>query len=246
MSGTIYQAAAGALLQQMRLDMLSNNLANVNTTGFKADMPVFRMETEDTPDEIPVYSPGRLSPYAPPMSARTDFSAGPAARTGNPLNLAIAGKGFFEVETPDGPKYTRTGNFAINAEGILSTADGWPIMGQGGTITIDGTRIAIDDQGEVFVDGESAGTLRIVDFDEPYGLDKAGDTLFVARDGAQGQPIEPGTSQVVQGFLEASNVDAIRTMTEIIETMRVFEAYQRIIRTADETTAKTVNEVGGS
>jgi flagellar basal-body rod protein FlgF len=246
MSGTIYQAAAGALLQQMRLDMLSNNLANVNTTGFKADMPVFHFETEDPQEEIPVYSPGRLSPYAPPMSARTDFSAGPAARTGNPLNLAIAGKGFFEVETPDGPQYTRTGNFAINAEGILSTADGWPIMGQGGTLTIDGTRIAIDDNGEVFVDGESAGTLRLVDFEEPYALDKAGDTRFVARDGAQAQPLEPGTSRVVQGFLEASNVDAIRTMTEIIETMRVFEAYQRIIRTADETTAKTVNEVGGS
>ncbi len=246
MSGTIYQAAAGALTQQMRLDMLSNNLANVNTTGFKADIPVFSMEAEEPSDEMPVYSTGLLSPYAPPMSARTDFSAGATTRTGNPLNLAIAGKGFFEVETPNGPKFTRTGNFAINAEGILSTADGWPVMGQAGTITIEGGRVHIDEEGQVHVDGESAGTLRIVDFDEPYALDKAGDNLFVPRDGAQAQPIEPGTSQVVQGFLEASNVDAIRTMTEIIETMRVFEAYQRIIRTADETTAKTVNEVGGS
>lgn len=245
MSGTIYQAAAGALLQQMRLDLLSNNLANVNTTGFKADLPVFRMDEADAP-ALPTVSPGRLSPYAPPMEARTDFGAGPIARTGNALDVALAGKGFFEVQTPEGPKFTRKGNFAINDQGVLSTSEGWPVMGQGGEIAIDGGRVQIDEEGEVFVDGEPVGTLRIVDFAEPYPLVKNGDTLFKPHDGVEGLPVEPGTTKVVQGYVESSNVDAIRTMTEIIETMRVFEAYQRIIRTADEATAKTVSEVGRS
>ncbi|MBR9982790.1 MAG: flagellar basal-body rod protein FlgF [Desulfatitalea sp.] len=245
MSGTIYQAAAGALLQQMRMDMLSNNLANVNTSGFKADHPTFRIPNEEMPAP-PLMEPGRLSPYAPPMEARTDFSGGALTRTGSPLDVAIAGKGFFEVQTPEGNKFTRKGHFAINQQGVLSTPEGWPVLGQGGEIAIDGSRIEIDDHGEVFVDGEAVGVLQVVDFPEPYNLTKQGDTLFVPAQGQEGQPVDPGDTRLVQGHLEASNVDPIRTMTEIIETMRVFEAYQRIIRTADEATAKTVSEVGRS
>lgn len=243
MSGTIYQAAAGALLQQMRLDMLSNNLANVNTSGFKADQPIFRIPQAEMPDP-PAMGPGRISPYAPPMEARTDFRGGALTRTGNPLDVAIAGKGFFEVQTPEGPKFTRKGNFTVNAEGVLSTPEGWPVVGQGGEIAIDGGRVEINERGEVFVDGEGVGELQIVDFAEPYALTKQGDTLFVPQQGEAAQAIAPEEMHLVPGHLESSNVDPIRTMTEIIETMRVFEAYQRIIRTADEATAKTVNEVG--
>ena len=113
-------------------------------------------------------------------------------------------------------------------------------------ITIDGNRVEISDQGEVYVDGEAVDTIRVVDFEEPYDLVKTGDTFFVPAPGVQPQTMEAGESQVAQGFVESSNVNAIRTMTDMIETMRVFESYQRIIRTADEATAKTVNEVGRS
>jgi flagellar basal-body rod protein FlgG len=119
-------------------------------------------------------------------------------------------------------------------------------LGEGGEIAIEGGRIEIGDQGEVRVDGDAVANLRVVDFPEPYNLLKTGDTLFMPAEGVQGQAVEEGESQVAQGYLEASNVNAIRTMTEMIETLRVFEAYQRIIRTADEATAKTVNEVGRS
>jgi flagellar basal-body rod protein FlgG len=246
MSGTIYQAAAGALLQQMRLDMLSNNLANVNTSGFKADQPIFRVTPEQTGTAANTTEPGRISPYAPPMEARTNFDNGPLTRTGNSLDVAIVGKGFFEIQTPDGPRFTRKGNFTVNADGVLATAEGWPVLGQGGEIAIDEGPVSIGDQGEVFVDGDSVATLRVVDFPEPYNLIKTGDTLFMPAQGVQSQAVEEGESQVAQGYLESSNVNAIRTMTEMIETMRVFEAYQRMIRTADEATAKTVNEVGRS
>ncbi len=247
MSGTIYQAAAGALLQQMRLDLLSNNLANVNTSGFKADQPLFRMNPADSATPAAAATePGRITPYAPPMEARTNYDNGPLTRTGNSLDVAIVGKGFFEIQTPDGSRFTRKGNFTVNADGVLATAEGWPVLGQGGEIAIDEGAVTIGDQGEVFVDGDSVATIRVVDFPEPYNLVKTGDTLFMPAPGVQGQPVEEGDSQVAQGYVEASNVDAIRTMTEMIETLRVFEAYQRMIRTADEATAKTVNEVGRS
>jgi len=245
MSGTVYQAAAGALLQQMRLDMLSNNLANVNTTGYKADIPIFRVADENGPDQPPQpMLSGQLSPYAPPMSARTDLSSGPLAQTGNSLDVAIVGKGFFEVQAPEGMLYTRKGNFTINEQGLLSTADGWPVMGQGGAIAIDGSRVEINDQGDVFVDGVAVDTFRLVNFESPDQLQKTADTFFAPANGIQAQELEEGSAQVAQGFVEKSNVDPIRTMTDLIETSRVFDTYMRVMRSADEANAKTVSEVG--
>ncbi|RJQ84832.1 MAG: flagellar basal-body rod protein FlgF [Desulfobacteraceae bacterium] len=247
MSGTIYQAAAGALLQQMRLDMLTNNLANINTTGYKADVPVFQiLDDQSAPAAEAPAIPGGLSPYAASMYARTNFAPGPLARTGNPLDVAVAGRGFFEIQAPEGSRFSRKGNFTVNEQGVLATTEGWPVMGQGGEISIDGSRIEINDNGDVYVDGEAVDTLRIVDFAEPGQLRKTGQTYFVPEEGTEGEILEEGAAQIVQGFLESSNVDAIRTMTELIETLRVFESYQRIIRTADEATSKTVNEVGRS
>ena len=174
-----------------------------------------------------------------------DFSVGPVRQTQNPLDLAIMGDGFFVVQSPNGLQYTRKGSFSINDQGQLSTADGWPVMGQGGPITIDGSRLVINDQGQIFVDDNQVGTLQIEDFAKPYDLQKVGDTLFVpANDRGRSVPAED--YRIAQGSVELSNVEAIRTMTEIIETLRVFESYQRVMRAADDATAKTVNEVGAA
>jgi flagellar basal-body rod protein FlgF len=242
MSGTIYKAGAGAILQQLRLEAYANNLANVNTTGFKADEPVFRFDApeiaSDTGDNTP-----RLSPYALPLQYVTNFEPGPLRQTGSPLDVAIVGKGFLEVQTPDGIQYTRNGSLSINADGELSNNEGWPVMGQSGPINIDGSRVEINEEGQVTVDGNVAGVLKVVDFNNPSALKKVGNSLF-KDDGAGAGLVNAEGSRIAQGTLEASNVDAIRTMTEIIETLRVFETYQRVIRSADEATAKTVNEVG--
>jgi flagellar basal-body rod protein FlgF len=242
MSGTIYKAGAGAILQQIRLEAYANNLANVNTIGFKADQPVFRFDAPEIAPEVPGNTP-RLSPYALPLEYVTNFESGPLRQTGAPLDVAIVGKGFLEVQTPDGLQYTRNGSMSINAEGELSTAEGWPIMGQGGTIQVDGSRIDINEEGQVVVDGDVAGVLKVVDFKDLSGLKKTGNSLF--RDDGTGSGMTSAEGfRIAQGSLESSNVDAIRTMTEIIETLRVFETYQKVIRSADEATAKTVNEVG--
>jgi flagellar basal-body rod protein FlgG len=243
MSGSIYKAAAGALQQQVRLEMLSNNLANVNTIGYKADLPVFRFN-EPVPEADPVTGDvPKLSPYLSPIDAATNFNEGALRKTGNPLDVAIVGKGFFAVQTPDGIQYTRKGRFSVNEQGQLSTTDGNAVMGQGGDIAIDGSRVEISEAGEVSVDGAVVDVLRIVDFERPYQMRKVGGTLFVPAESS----VRPQASQnyrIAQGAVEASNVDALRTMTEMIESLRVFESYQKAIRAADDATAKTVSEVG--
>jgi len=242
MSGAIYQAASGALLQQMRLELLSNNLANVDTAGYKSDKAVFRL-TPDQTDATPTHTPGRLSPYAPPMEAVVDYAQGQLSQTGNPLNLAIIGKGFFEIQGPSGPLYTRNGNFSVNEDGVLSTSQGFPVLGQSGQIDIETGRLEVNGQGEVYVDGELVDTLKVVGFNARTNLHKAGNTLFAPTQEDRGQPLSEGY-QIAQGFVEGSNVNAVRTMTEMIETLRIFEAYQKVMRAVDDSTAKTVNEVG--
>ncbi len=244
MSGSIYKAGSAAILQQMRLDVYANNLANVNTAGFKADQPVFRMEDAVQPENAEK-SPAILSPYALPMAYVTNFESGALQRTGRQLDVSIAGKGFFEVQSPEGLRYTRSGRFAINADGVLSTPDGWPVMGQGGEIAIEGNRIVIGEEGELTVDGEVVGVLKVVDFENPHLLTKTGNTLFKANNPDAGLG-DTNEARLSQGTLEMSNVNAVRTMTDMIETLRVFETYQKVMRAADDATAKTVNEVGRS
>jgi flagellar basal-body rod protein FlgG len=243
MSGSIYKAAAGALQQQVRLEMLSNNLANVNTIGYKADLPLFRFaEPAQAADPVTGDVP-KLSPYLSPIDYATNFSEGALRQTGNPLDVAIVGSGFFAVQTPDGIQYTRKGSFSVNDQGQLSTADGNAVMGQGGDIAIEGSRVDISETGEVTVDGAVVDVLRIVDFEMPYRMRKVGDTRFVPAESAV-RPQDSRNFRIAQGAVEASNVDALRTMTEMIETLRVFESYQKAIRAADDATAKTVSEVG--
>ncbi len=242
MSGAIYKAGAGAILQQMRLDVYANNLANVNTTGFKAEQPVFRFDLSESNPQAPA-SEEKLSPYALPLEYVTNFETGPLQATGSPLDIAVAGEGFIEVQTPEGLRYTRNGHLSINGDGVLSTSQGWPVMGQGGEIPIDGSRVQIGEDGEVSVDGDVAGVLRIVAFDDPHQLEKIGNALFQHADSGLGLR-QAQDFRITQGSVEGSNVNAIRTMTEIIDTLRIFETYQKAIRSADDATSKTVNEVG--
>lgn len=244
MSGAIYQAAAGALLQQMRMEMLSNNLANTNTSGYKAEVPLFRLSPEA--HQLETGGPDmKGKSITPPMEAITDFSAGAVMRTENPLDVTIVGNGFFEIQTEAGLRYTRCGSFSIDAEGVLCTALGEPVMGQSGEILIDGWRVDISEGGEVFVDGEEVDTLKVVDFPEPYELQKTGDTTFAPLVSGFETVLDEGF-HIVQGAVEASNVNTIRNMTDMIETMRVFEAYQKIIKANDEALGRTVNEIAAT
>jgi len=174
---------------------------------------------------------------------RTSFSPGQLKHTGNALDLGLDGNGFFCVKTPEGVQYTRKGNFSLNQEGVLSTQEGLPVLGNGGEIKIDGRDIVVDVEGNISVDGKQIDTIKIADFPQPYALEKVGDTLFVPIDPRVSEDIAEGV-KVSQGFIELSNVDAVRVMTEMIEVLRAYESYQKVIRSVDEITSKAINEVG--
>ena len=156
----------------------------------------------------------------------TDHSSGALKPTGNLYDLALSGRGFFCVQAPDGIRYTRKGDFTLNADGILVTRNGWPVLGEGGQIDVSNkenphrfSKFAVDEQGNVSVDGKAVDTLRIVDFAQIHRLQKAGDTLFRQPDSGAGEiPVEQ--VKISQGFLEISNVDSVKMMTEMIEGLR--------------------------
>lgn len=247
MSGSMYMATSGAEAQRIRLQVLSNNLANINTNGFKEDRAVFRVPEADTaPDAgAPTAVPGlpRLPSGVIPMTSHTDFTAGPLQQTGNPLDLAIDGDGFFSIQTEEGLRYTRNGAFTISAEGFLATADGHAVMGEGGEIPIDGADVRFDGAGNVVVDGLPVDKLRIVTISDPGALRKTGKTLF-ELDAIRGSEETLAYGGVQQGFLEGSNVNAVKVMTELIEVQRGYESYQKMIQTMGEMASRVISGVG--
>jgi len=245
----VYSATAGALIQQYRLDILSNNLANVNTVGFKEDRTYFQLletETMELPgsdvDARPYIAP--ILSGDPSLEYYVKFTQGSLRQTGNPLDLAIEGDGFFNVQTPEGVKYTRNGNFMLGENGLLMTPEGYPVLGQGGNIQLEEEGpITIDREGNIEVDGSTVGSIRVTRFPDSQNLQKVGESLFRALDnGASAIPSE--NFAMMQGYVELANVDPVRGMVEMIEALRVFEAYQKILETLDEVDSQAVGEVG--
>lgn len=247
MNGSVYMAASGAMIQHKRMEVISNNLANINTAGFKKEMSHFKVN--DSPEDLKEESKGEQTsrkietlPLWQQFGTLTDFSQGDLKRTGNDLDIALSGKGFFCVQTPDGIRYTRNGQMTLNKDGVLSTQDGYPVLSEGGTISITGKNFEVDDTGTVFQDGNEIGELRIVDFEDANRLQKSGSTLFKTIDpDDNGKDAEPS---VRQGYIESANVDTVRMMTEMIEVLRGYESYQKIMKSMDDITGKMINDVG--
>jgi len=219
----INDVVRGCRIQEHRLETIANNLANANTTGFKKDILSF--------DHL-------LN-----IHQKVNLAQGNIRHTGNAVDLALSGEGFFKVSTQDGIRYTRNGKFYVNAEGQLVTPSGHPVLGEGGLISIEGTDVVVDDIGKVSVDGEAVDTLAVVSFGEPELLQKQGDSYYVYN-GDEGEGPRPEETSVKQGYLEESNVMVTQEMIKMIETLRHFESYQKVLQTFDETDAKVINEVG--
>ena len=237
----MYAASSGALGTQMRLDVISNNLANVNTPGFKQDKLNFRVPVEKDGNSFTDHLQGPSSPI--PSGARTDFSQGLLRQTNNAMDLALDGNGFFCVQAPGGTYYTRNGSFTMNANGVLATREGFPVLGNGGEIKIDGSDIHVDDEGNVSVDGNELDSLKVVEISQPGLLEKMGSTLFaIGESGITEQ--EAGGFEVRQGFVESSNVNSIKMMTEMIDVSRCYESYQKVIQFLNDAAKKSINDVG--
>lgn len=255
MDGSIYMAATGALAYEKRLQLISNNLANVQTAGFKKDRGLFRSFelSEAGNNELRLNESRSQAPaYWMLFSSYTDFSSGEMKKTDNPFDLALSGNGFFCIQTPDSVQYTRRGNFTVNADDVLVTQEGWPVLGQGGEIQLKMAKpsdtkreFSVSEDGYITVDGSQVDRLRIVDFTTFHALEKAGHNYYRGLRPEALEELDEGF-KVSQGFLELSNVDTVSMMTEMIEVLRGYESYQKMMRSIDDMDAKLINDVGRS
>jgi flagellar basal-body rod protein FlgG len=216
-------AVQGALRQERRFEVLTNHMANAGTTGFKTQTLSFDKMLQ--------------------AHMTIDTTQGALLKTDSPLDVAITGDGFFKIQTDQGVRYTRNGNFSLTDQGVLVNGEGNVVLGENGSITIEGTDITIGTNGEIEVDGSAVGKLLIVDFRTTAGLVKKGDSLF-AYTGPETDEISAERFEVKQGTLEQSNVETMVEMTRMIETNRFYESFQKLMQTIDELNGKAISEVG--
>jgi flagellar basal body rod protein FlgG len=173
-----------------------------------------------------------------------DFAQGAVRSSGNPLDAALTGEGFFAVATPRGERYTRQGSFALDREGYLVTQHGERVQGTSGDIRVGGGDIAIGNDGSITSDGLNVGRLKVVGFGATPQLVPEGASLFAPLRGVTGTPIDAASVRIQPGAIEASNVDAVASMVELVEISRGFESYMRTMQRLDEVAQRSINEVG--
>jgi flagellar basal-body rod protein FlgG len=253
----LYTAASGALVAESQADVIANNLANVNTSGFKRtllqvqagpSMPVYLLRTtpsssnpHGTPRSTYV---GALGMGAQVMDTPAVFEQGGLAQTGNPLDLAIQGGGFFAIQTPQGVRYTRDGQFAQDPAGRLITMDGNPVLGANGPIRLqpNGGPVAIDENGQITQGGRPVDQLALVQFGNLTQVRPEGDNRFEAFNTARAVRSNAG-STIHQGFLERSNANVVRSMVDLITAQRWFEANQKVIQQEDQANSWAIENV---
>ncbi|TCO78812.1 flagellar hook-basal body protein [Marinisporobacter balticus] len=172
-----------------------------------------------------------------------NYGQGQLYQTSNNLDLAIKGNGFFQVQTPDGIQYTRDGSFQINSKKELVTLDGYNVMGEDGPITIEGSDIAINELGEIIVDEQYWDTIKSVDLENMKDLRKEASNMYRMTEGTEAKE-KPFTGIIQQGFLEKSNVDAVKEMVEMMSIFRNYETGQKLVKAYDDTLGKAVNDIG--
>ena len=250
---SLYIAATGMAAQQTQVDVIANNIANVNTTAFKRSRAEFTdllyqsdrpAGVLNTPDGSPVPEGVSTGLGVRTAAIRTSNIQGAMTRTGNSLDLAFNGRGWFEITGPDGEAlYTRAGSFNTDANGQIVTLDGYAVE-PNMTVPAGTTEIVVNEQGEIFARVENAtqltslGVLAVVDFPNEVGLQELGGNLFRETE-ASGSPVTGiagtnGLGVIKQGYLEASNVDPVKEITELISSQRAYEMNSKVIQASDE------------
>lgn len=242
MESTLLIALSRADVLQRHMNVVANNIANTTTAGYKAQRMLFEVA-----EERPI--PNQPLDFVSDRSTYLDLSAGTISQTGNPLDVAIDGDGYFSVRLPDGKQvYSRNGGFQLNAEGSLVDQNGNIVTGEGGTeiqFSSEVKDITIGSDGTITSDTQVLGKLAIVSFpDRQQQLTPFGDGYYQAANGVAGTP--PERVRVIQGAIEGSNVQAVREMTDMMQITRSYQSVQRIldneherIRNAVRTIART-------
>jgi flagellar basal-body rod protein FlgF len=234
MSNGIYAATAGAVSQSIALETTANNIANATTAGFRGDRISFREELTAA-RSVDLASVGVAS-------TRVDTQAGLLSQSGNPLDMALEGDGYFAIQTPRGTRYTRAGNFQLDEARNLVTTEGYLVRGEGGaaiTVPPEAVQIGVGIDGTVSADGEELGTLELVRF-APGQIKREGDTFFTAT----GRPIAAEEPPKVRGgMLEASNVNIVRGVVDLVKISRTYEALMRMIQNYHDVEGRAAREL---
>ncbi len=246
-----YIGASGMNAQQNRLDAISNNLANVDTTGFKKEVPVSKEFSElllrrtqadgvygtsfGSADAAPII--GSIGLGVETNELYTDFQQGSFKNTDTKTDLALSGEGFFAVETPNGERYTRNGNFHLGKEGILLTKEGYPVLGENGPIHVEDDRFFVNQDGVIYnrQDNSLVDRIKVVRFENERYLKKQGSSMWNTNDIAGIPHIAEGDERprFLQGYTETSNVNIVNEMVQMIEVNRAYEANQKSVQTSD-------------
>jgi flagellar basal-body rod protein FlgG len=234
----IYTSASAMQAGIARQDITANNLANANTAGFKRDR-LFVQElvtAADDPSQKTLLDPVKATQFI-------EFTPGPLEPTEAETDVALQGRGFFELQGENGSVYSRNGRFVRNQEGALIDALGRKVQGEGGEISLPEGSVSISSTGEISVAGTLVDKLKVVDFDSPQMLIKQAGAAFADPNGRAGAT--PMDNAVVrQGFLEGSNVDSMQEMVEMISTARNYDINARLLTAQDQSLQRTVNEIG--
>jgi flagellar basal-body rod protein FlgF len=226
----------GMLDDVERLRVISHNLANVGTVGFKRELPV----TESFEAQMLHASPSTQAHSL--MTSYTDRSPGTLTHTGNPLDLAIEGDAYFAVDTGQQEAYTRQGTFRLDADGALVTSSGQHVVTTGGDVRLTGPAPSIDTEGNIRDNGAIVGQLKLVTVNNPQSLVESGDGLYLPGDSTVASPSD--SARVRQGFTEAANVLTMNEMIKMIETMRHFEASQKMLQGYDAMLDRAITDLG--
>lgn len=265
---------SGQIAQQRKVEAIANNIANANTAGFKKDQLAFKEHLtafskpseiidlprkEWNPDDF-YRSQGGENAFVKVDGSYTDFEQGSLNPTNNPLDFALTGKGFFEVLTPNGIRYTRNGSFSLGKNGELLTAQGFRLLGKSSPLEnnteapLDNTveariiklpkarQITVSTSGEIYSKSTKIGDISIVEFKDLHALKKQGQSLFI-NNSAENVKKEANATLVRQNFIEGSNVNAIQEMSELIKAHRHFENIQKAINTYDQISGSISNDL---
>lgn len=248
----LYVATSGMLMQQKRVDLISNNLANASSNGYKKEAATFNQYKPKVDSSYPE-NVIRNSDYNQTINSTvkldkvfTDFSSGNIRNTGNKLDLALDSKNtFFAVDTPFGVRFTRDGNFEVDNEGFLVNQNGYRVMGQNpgadqGILMPEGD-FTVSPEGEIYSEGVVQDQVYVAEFDDTQNLQKIGKNLYTA---VNTLPADAENPNIMQGSVEGSNVNVMKEMVSMIEAQRGYETYQKVIQTMDELNQQAATTIG--
>ena len=250
----LYTAYTGMINEQHRMDVLTNNLANASTVGYKKEGAtsqafddVLALKIKDTTDASMVKPLGGMSMGVKIGENYTDYSQGSLRETGNTYDIALSGSGFFTIEFKNkagetSTKYTRDGGFTLDKEGYLVTKDGDYVLGTNGRIKVDPLQTSVIDKlGRIYQNDKLVGTLKITDFEDYNYLEHYGENYYQTVEGAKEKN---GQFQTISGYLEMSNIKVVSEMVEMISISRAYETNQKIVQAYDSTLEIAANQIG--